>query len=46
VLPLRKTARRAHPMFDAIHNRSHVLSPLFQTLCKLPDSNRYQIRLV
>jgi outer membrane receptor protein involved in Fe transport len=31
--------------FNAIRNRSHVLSPLFQTLWKLPDSNDDQIRL-
>lgn len=31
--------------FDAIHSRSHVLSPLLQTLWKLPNGNNDQIRL-
>ncbi len=31
--------------FDAIHNRSQVLSPLFQTLWKLPGSDKDQLRL-
>ncbi len=31
--------------FEAVHNRSHVISPLLQTLWKLPHSNNDQIRL-
>ncbi|MES2069315.1 MAG: TonB-dependent receptor [Pseudomonadota bacterium] len=31
-------------LFNAIHNRSSVFSPLFQTLWKLPDSKSDQVR--